>query len=199
MVVVDAGAYVGYFTLLASRLVGPSGRVFAFEPNPVGFRYLTDNVEQNACENVLILPRALSSSSGRLQYVPDPAGAESFIHRAASDQPQTSVEGESLDDFLRNQFWPTIDLVKMDIEGSEFAALTGMTETSSRNPKLQLIMEFNASAMDRSLVSRHELAAVLNKLGFRKGYVIEQGLREIPGGLLPETNAVCNLLLTKVQ
>src|SRR2546427_662133 len=51
MTVVDVGAYVGYFTLLGSHLVGASGRVYAFEPDEEAFQYLRHNVEANGRRN----------------------------------------------------------------------------------------------------------------------------------------------------
>jgi hypothetical protein len=63
-VVVDLGAHVGYYTLLAARRVGPEGRVFAFEPNPDNFRLLVKNIESNLYSNVIPVQKAVSNGRG---------------------------------------------------------------------------------------------------------------------------------------
>jgi precorrin-6B methylase 2 len=62
--VVDVGAHVGYFTLLAARLCGPNGRVFAFEPHPDNFRLLERNIRENGAENVTAVRKAVADRAG---------------------------------------------------------------------------------------------------------------------------------------
>src|SRR5689334_5897732 len=69
MTVVDLGANIGYYTLLASRLVGPSGVVYAFEPDPLMFEYLTGNVARNRCGNVIAVDVAVTDRIGRAPFV----------------------------------------------------------------------------------------------------------------------------------
>lgn len=61
MTVLDIGANVGYYTLLASDLAGPRGKVYAFEPEPVNYRILCENLKINGTENVAAFPKALSN------------------------------------------------------------------------------------------------------------------------------------------
>ena len=63
-VVVDLGANMGYFTLLAARLVGKEGKVYAFEPEPINYSLLVKNVELNGYDNVVTVPKAVSHQSG---------------------------------------------------------------------------------------------------------------------------------------
>ncbi len=198
MTFVDVGAYVGYFTILASGLVGASGRVYAFEPDGFAYEYLVRNIHSNHCVNVVAINRAASASAGSVALMRDPRGPESFITNAPFDGASLMAETVTLDSFVEGEGWPTIDVVKMNIEGSELPALIGMREVSRRNPGLQLIMEFNPTAMQRAGVSREELAATLVQLGFRRGQVVERDLSVISGGdLLPKGSAVYNILLTK--
>src|SRR5688572_13621160 len=62
MVVVDVGANIGYFSLLASTLVGPTGRVYAFEPDPVNCALLRKNVRLNRVTNIEVIESALSDN-----------------------------------------------------------------------------------------------------------------------------------------
>jgi FkbM family methyltransferase len=198
MVVVDVGAYIGYYTVLASRLVGASGRIYAFEPNPLAVEYLKRNIEGNSCRNVVAIAMAVLDKSERAHLVSDPAGPESFIVRADTTGVQSlDVPTVSLDEFAEGEGWPAIDLVKMDIEGSEVPALRGMRRLSDRSSKLQLIVEYNPPAMARAGLARDSLRDVLVELGFRRCYVIERGMQLVEGDILPSVNAVSNLFLTK--
>lgn len=199
MIVVDVGAFVGYYTLLASRLVRDSGRVYAFEPHPKNYDYLLRNILANGCRNVTAVNKAVFSSTGWYALA---------VHREAdhfwlappysSLSDAVTVPTVTLDDFFRQEGWPSIDLIKMDIEGGEQAALGGMRELSRRNPHLQLIMEYDLANLRRAGAKRESMAALLGELGFRKGYIIERGMKSftVPWGL-PKTRAAYNLLLKK--
>jgi FkbM family methyltransferase len=113
MTVFDVGAHAGYFTLLFSRAVGPSGTVFAFEPDPSNLARLHRNLALNVSTNVRVIPSAVTDRKGKAQFVAN----ASMGH--VSDEGKLSVSTCRLDDF------PPPDLVKMDIEGSENLALSG--------------------------------------------------------------------------
>ena len=64
MTVIDSGAHVGYYSTLAAELVGPSGKVIAFEPEELSRSMLNQSIEENAYHNVLVVPMALSDKVG---------------------------------------------------------------------------------------------------------------------------------------
>lgn len=198
MTVVDAGANVGYYTLLASTLTGARGSVYAFEPDPVNFAYLVENLNANACSNVRPAQQALSNTTGTGRFAQDTYGAEGHLTQAVNPAATIDVATISLDAFFSNEGWPKVDLIKIDIEGSEARAIAGMRELSRRNPQLRLIMELNAHAMAQSGETSAALASLLGDLGFVNGYVVEAGLRPfLVGGGLPDTRATYNLLFEK--
>jgi len=198
MTVIDVGAYVGYFTILASSLVGPRGRVYALEPETTAFEYLKRNIHLNECTNVVAINKAASDKATTVLLRRDPKGPESFVTDSLRAFDGETVEALSLDSLLGADDWPRVDVVKMNIEGSELKALKGMRELSSRNPALQLVMEFNPTAMLRAGVSREDLTVTLSELGFRRGQIVERNLKEVPQpDLLPRVNTVYNIHLTK--
>src|ERR1035437_8712500 len=67
----DCGSNVGYFTLLMSRLVGPTGRVFSFEPLPENVDYVRKHVDMNKCANVTVIASALSDQNGKVAFSSD--------------------------------------------------------------------------------------------------------------------------------
>lgn len=147
MTVVDIGANVGYYTLLAARLVGPRGKVFAFEPNPENFALLSRNVEANGYQNVFLVSKAASGQSGTaaLRIDRNSSGGHSLsAFRGAADTVQ--VETVSLDDYFAGEY-PSIDVLKMDAEGAEMAILSGMQKVLAHNPNLILLTEFFPRAM----------------------------------------------------
>lgn len=199
MTVIDAGANVGYFTLLTSGAVGAAGQVYAFEPDPTNYAYLSRNIEANNCTNIQAFKVALGSMPHTGWFVPDRHGAEGYVMDSSAGGARVEIQIATLDEIFRANGWPGVDVIKLDIEGSEADALQGMRELSSRNPNLQLIMELNASAMSRSGSDVRTVANLLGELGFVRGYVIERGHRSfrLEDGL-PNTRATYNLHLVKV-
>ncbi len=130
-VVWDVGANVGFYTLIAARLVGEAGRVVAFEPLPENQRAIRRNVALNDLANVELVAVALSDAEGEaeLQLHGDPTWAKLDTHADTSFKRDSAVAGSvrvsvtTLDAQL--QRLPAPALVKMDIEGAEVAALRG--------------------------------------------------------------------------
>src|SRR5216684_2183864 len=150
MTVVDAGANVGYYSLLACESAGPTGRIYAFEPDPLNFSYLVQNLEANNCSTAQAAEVALSDSTRIGKFIRDAQGAEGFLTAESNPQAALEVSVDTLDRCLEKVGWPSVDLIKLDIEGSELSALEGMRQVNLRNPQLQLIMELNLSATARA-------------------------------------------------
>jgi FkbM family methyltransferase len=144
MTVVDGGANVGYFTLLAARLVGDSGRVYAFEPEPRNFGFLQRSVERNGVENVVLTQGALSDRSGLETLFLDRSnfGEPSFRESNVTD-PAGAVEVRTvtLDEFFAGQPESQLDLIKLDTQGAEGLVLAG-AEAVLAQRALCIVMEF---------------------------------------------------------
>jgi FkbM family methyltransferase len=155
MTVVDIGANVGYYTLLAARLTGPGGKVYAFEPNPQNFALLSRNVEANGYQNVVLIPKAVSETSGTAALCIDRAssgGHSLSAFRGGADTVQVGTI--SLDDYFAGER-TVIDVLKMDAEGAEMAIFAGMRRLLARNPDLAMLTEFFPRAI-RGLGHRPE-------------------------------------------
>lgn len=114
-VVVDAGAHIGSFTVLAAQAVGPQGHVYAFEPHPENYQLLAENVA--GLQNVTARPHALGSVTG-VSTVRRLLEPNTGIVRLGEGD--LAVEVHRLDDVV-----PRIDFLKLDAEGSEFEILKG--------------------------------------------------------------------------
>ena len=117
----DVGANVGFYSLLAAGLVGPQGRVFAFEPLPRNVMYLRRHLTLNRVFNVEILELAVGERTGSASFTPDPSGCMGRL----SDTGCLPVTVASLDDLLEQGRLAPPHSIKMDIEGAELLALRG--------------------------------------------------------------------------
>ncbi len=114
----DIGAHIGYYTLLFSRLVGPQGRVVAFEPSSENFQMLKANIELNACSNVVLEKKAVADGSGRRVLARNDAAPLSSTGSLVWGSGGEEVETISLDEYFRGGL-QRVAFVKVDVEGAE--------------------------------------------------------------------------------
>lgn len=137
-VFVDVGAWIGPYTLLASRLVQPGGRVYAFEPDPIARRLLHRNLKANRASNVTVVPCAASDDEGvaTLSFARLGNSATRIIRGEAG----VEVETVRLDRFFeRNGVEPSV--IKIDVEGEESAVLAGLGDKLST--ARAIVLEFH--------------------------------------------------------
>lgn len=144
-VVVDLGANMGYFTLLAARLVGKEGRVYPFEPAPLNYSLLIKNIELNGYDNVVPIQKAVSNVSGAVRlFLSNEDMGNNTIYQYGDDREVVEVESVALDEFFKDKKH-RVDVIKMDIEGAEMAALLGMDRIIRENKNLKIFSEFYPS------------------------------------------------------
>ncbi len=183
MVCVDVGANVGYFTLLMASLVGTSGRVVAFEPTASTCRVLRDNVRLNGFRHVNVEELALSNYDGVLPFREGPAGFDVYNTAGTITHPSaahiafasSAVNCTTLDRYLNRIGIERINLIKIDVEGSELSVLEGMEDMLRRNPQLRLIIEF-ADQTTRGFGYRaRDIGAWLLERGLRLSMISAHG------------------------
>jgi FkbM family methyltransferase len=127
-VVYDLGANVGFYSLLASTLVGNEGLVCSFEPSPRNLAFLRKHIELNQLSNCRVFDAAVSSSDGTANFSFGPNYAEGrLIHGGSRDT--VPVKTAKLDTLVFSHEIPPPDLLKCDIEGGEYEALKGAEAT----------------------------------------------------------------------
>ena len=120
-VLYDIGANVGYFSLLAAKLVGPEGRVYAFEPLPRNIEFLRKHIKINKFENIEVVDAAVSDHSGEAHF---DLGASSAMGHLA-DSGGIQVRMVALDEMLEAGELRPPNYMKVDVEGAEYEALKG--------------------------------------------------------------------------
>jgi FkbM family methyltransferase len=167
-VFVDLGANIGILTLLAARAVAPSGRVFAFEPTPATARLLRQNVHSNGLANITTIEElAVSAEPGRARFaVFERSPTNSFALPTDVGAEFIDVEVTSLDAYFERLGWPSVAIVKMDVEGQESNVFRGMAELARRNPKMCVIFEYHGAQLVRTGTSGRDLIAAARGAGF---------------------------------
>jgi FkbM family methyltransferase len=130
MTVVDVGANLGYYSLLASKLVGPSGRVIALEPNSENCRLLLSSLRLNGITNVQLLPVAADTATGWAYYSTHVGSNGGLIDDdELLSHPGTVVPTFRLDDVVDGP----VGLLKMDVEGAEGRVAQGAAQLIERD------------------------------------------------------------------
>ena len=186
MCFVDVGANIGYFTLLAARRVGPTGRVFAIEPSP----YAADRLSRTISANVIPQVRIERCGLGRRQ-------GEVVLYDAAVGNHTPTMLGDpgchglvvpvrTLDDCVREWSIDRIDLMKIDVEGYEPEVFAGAARTLADGKIRAILCEFNAHWLARAGTSSREVYRGLLDQGFvdRSGIAGEPGNSGLENRLL---------------
>lgn len=181
MTVLDGGAHVGYFACQAARLVGPRGLVLAFEPAPRNFQLLSANVWRNGFTNVVCFPWALGAEPGlaELRLSATNTG-DHRLHGGDAGGPTETVRVAALDEVLAIR--PPVDIVKLDVQGGEEAALRGMQRLLAASPDVLVTVELSPADARAAGSDPSALLGWYRSLGFalRVQLPDEKGLVELP-------------------
>jgi FkbM family methyltransferase len=167
---VDAGANIGWFSLLAASLVGPAGKVLAIEPNPRNVALLRRSAEANGFANIEAVTVALADEPGAVALETDGSNGRVIKVDGPPDTPVPAsfvVATWPLDTVLSRAGVKRVDVMKIDVEGAEPLVLRGATEMLERDRPV-LISEFFPLALDSSpWGSARGYLQALRELGYR--------------------------------
>jgi FkbM family methyltransferase len=187
---IDVGANIGYYTVLASRLVARDGHVVAIEASPDFTKAITENLSLNNCANVRLVNVAVSDHSSLLPfYQPSPynRGNTTSVRVEPTARPRFTVESKALPEILTPHELRRARLVKIDVEGSEYAVVRGLIPALSRmREDAELIVEISPDLLAAQGDTADGLVGLLAYHGFNayhvpNGYCISDYLsRESP-------------------
>lgn len=180
MVFVDIGANTGYFSILAAKLVGTTGRVIAFEPDQRNCLLLQLSAQLNHLSNVDIYPFAVADQDATVVY-DRLLGSNGIISQALEVEGceisdlahRTLVRAVQLDTILGAL--PRLDVIKMDIEGAEYRALVGAEDLIARHRPIQFLEYSPGLLPGISGVSGKEYLRKLVDLGYALSILVSDG------------------------
>jgi ABC-2 type transport system permease protein/lipopolysaccharide transport system permease protein len=162
--VLDVGAHIGSYALPAAAL---GCEVVAVEASPTNARLLEEAAAANGFDNLRVIHAAAGDHDGESAFVP--RGAHGFVPRIGDDEglpDQISVPAVRLADLIREIGWDSVDVIKLDIEGSEPAAIKGLRELLLGEVKPLILVESDARMLGRSRATPRSLLNDLAACGY---------------------------------
>src|SRR5215216_5903235 len=148
-IVIDIGAHIGRYTIIASKRVGANGKVVAIEANPSNFEMLNRNIKVNQLTNIISLNNAVYSKETKLKlYLPGEELGHTTYNTVMSDRAKNEdkfveVSANTLDYLLQLKEITDVNWVKIDVEGAEFEVLKGATNVLSKSKDIALLIEIH--------------------------------------------------------
>jgi FkbM family methyltransferase len=168
-VFIDVGANCGYYTTLAALLVGPTGRIFAFEPSPIASQVIEEMIKDSNLQNVLLTKAAVGREPSNVSlFLPTTRHlhSPSILYSDPSFVP-IKVPVLALDDFMPLESISKIKLVKIDVEGYEPDVLSGMERLIKEKRIENIICEFNSGWLNRNSTTPAQLYERFINLGYQ--------------------------------
>lgn len=171
-IVMDVGANVGYFTKLMTKLVGRRGKVIAFEPSEINWKYLQKNVARKP--NVRIEKIALSDKVGELHFSEDSANPG---ENGLRERGKTVVPTSTLTSWVNAHKIKKINLIKIDVEGAEVMVLQGAKDFLRKQKKLVVAIECNPGALSELGFTTNDLVKSLKVCGLKITEIIDERMK----------------------
>jgi FkbM family methyltransferase len=187
-IVVDVGAHIGKYTIIASKMVGSKGKVIAIEAHPVNYDILKQNMELNKLSNVIALNYAVHSQETTVKlYESGQEEGFTIYNTIMTDRTKTSrnqkyieVKANTLDSLLFENGIKEVNWIKIDVEGAEYEVVKGATNILSSSKDISLLIEIHNLGVNNKnfyVPIIHLLESKNYKLSFEK--IHEGGERHI--------------------
>ena len=165
--VLDLGAHIGTFALSAAAL---GRRIVAVDASPRNARLLEESAAQNGFEQLRIVSAAVSDRAGTIEFIE--AGPYGMIANPRIELPRIQVPAIAVDELLADMGWDRVDLIKMDVEGSEVGALRGMSRLLGGAKAPPILYESNGHTLALFGQTPSQLLATVAEFGY-ESYLVE--------------------------
>ncbi|MEP7344883.1 MAG: FkbM family methyltransferase [Gemmatimonadaceae bacterium] len=203
---IDIGAHVGYFSMLASALVGEQGRIYAFEPERSNFDHLVEHIALNGAGNIIPMHMAVGAVPAVADFFVNAdndgghalweVGRHPFNERTRQARTTRKVLVTSIDHFFADHDLRSLKAIKIDSEGAEFAILVGAKNVLAQYPVPFIVAEINRFGLESMGASESILRGTMSELGYET-YLFQPGhsfLQRLGSDESPDTNYVFNIL-----
>ena len=190
-IVLDLGSNYGYHTIDLAKIVGDTGKIYAFEANPLTYTLLQNNLDLNRIKNVVTFNYAAYSANSTVSFKSlyktddDNLGHSHIVTSAGAGT--ISIPAVRLDDVLNDV--SQINVIKMDIEGAELPAVYGAKRLITNSPNLTIVAEWYPE-----MLSKHgdiqEFINFFRKQGYKFAVLENTSLREIDDAYLLQAKLV---------
>jgi FkbM family methyltransferase len=148
-IVVDVGAHIGRYTIIASKRVGENGKVIAIEAHPGNYEMLNRNIKLNGLTNVMTLNYAVYSKETKIKlFLPGEKSNRTIYNtlissRATDEEKFVEVNANTLDNLLQQGGISDAEVnwIKIDVEGAELEVLKGAHDTMSNSKNITFLIE----------------------------------------------------------
>jgi len=174
---IDIGSNIGFYSLLASKILSPKSRIYSFEPSIREFRRLLNNIVENKSTNIIPINFALSNINGIQDFI------ISQYHTGLNSLSNNSEETNSFqvktpviqfDDFCQIMNIEKIDLIKIDVEGAELFVLMGMRKNLLDKKIKKIIVEITPKFLINFSHSKQDLYEFMKIVGYMPLYNFEK-------------------------
>jgi FkbM family methyltransferase len=160
-IVVDVGAHIGKYTIIASKRIGANGKVIAIEAHPVNYEMLNHNIKLNGLTNVTTLNCAVYSKETKIKlFLPDDKLNHTIYNtlipsRAKDEEKFIEVNANTLDNLLQKNGVPReVNWIKIDVEGAELEVLKGAHDIMSKSNNIAVFIEVHNIGDDKNNLYR---------------------------------------------
>jgi FkbM family methyltransferase len=159
--IIDFGGYNGFYGLIAAK-VCPNSRVYIFEPDAVNYKHIKANILLNNLSNVTVI-KAIVTDKIRSIFFSEHQGRETG---RISEDSDFEIDSLTLDEWLeKNKINPS--LIKMDIEGAEYLALSGMKNYLKNAKKINILLELHFNVIKKFGKTKEDVLKLLDEFGFK--------------------------------
>lgn len=167
----DLGANEGYFSVLASKIVGENGKIYTVEPQSRLQNIIKINFKNNNVENAKIIQKAVSNKGGTIKFslAPDTnTGSSGIFNSQRYKNPTENVQVTTLEKIFHDEKIKKIKLIKIDIEGLEYEAILGSKNLFIQNIIKNIALELHPEILKKRNNSVSDIINFLNDAGYKK-------------------------------
>lgn len=190
-VVLDVGANIGIYSLIAGKKVGTKGKVYGFEPADIAFERLQYHIDLNGLNNIVPIKSGVSNYTGKAEF----NICEDDAFNSLGDKPlkeiinKNTIDIVSIDEFVSQNNISKVDVIKVDTEGAEFLVFEGAEKTLEKF-KPTLFFEINPIVTKGFSNNIDQLLKLIRSYDYKLFEIIKYKLVELKDGESPKTNEI---------